>query len=78
MSFDEEFAFSNLKNSHYFHYRLRQSIPRPVEQKIQDYFQQCLLAGNKLNFHGDLSLNDGVSLFLYWLCTYSSEREIGL
>jgi hypothetical protein len=50
MSFDEEFATFTLQNSHYFHYRIRQSIPKPVKQKIRDYFQQCLLAGTSSMF----------------------------
>jgi hypothetical protein len=52
-------------------------IPGPVQQTIQNFFKLIFNANKHLKLHADLSCDEGMKLFLFWLVRYESEKDLG-
>jgi hypothetical protein len=66
-----------LKNIQFLGEVVTDKIPGPVQQTIQNFFKLTFNANKHLKLHADLSRDEGMKLFLFWLMRYESEKDLG-
>jgi hypothetical protein len=66
-----------LENLEYVNRLIRNKIPEAVETKVLNYFKAIKKQTRLLKLFSDLSLREGLKLFLYWLIKFDSETDIG-
>jgi hypothetical protein len=66
-----------LENLEYINRFIRNKIPEAVETKVLNYFKAIKKQTRLPKLFSDLSLREGLKLFLYWLIKFDSETDIG-
>lgn len=68
---------ARLSNIQFLEEVVTNKIPEPVQQTIQNFFKLTFNTNKHLKLHADLSRDEGVKLFLFWLVRYESEKDLG-
>jgi len=64
-------------NYNFIKQTLGSRIATPVLKLIRDYFQQSMNHNKHIVFHGRISNNKVINLFLFWMVEYQAEFVIG-